>query len=521
MKRYIASLVSLLIVATSCSDFLDTVPDNRTEVNSADKVAALLVSAYPTSAPLLIGEMSSDNVMDNGGQYDALLLQEQLYLWEDPTEVGTDGVYGVWEACYSAAASANKALESIVELGSPSTLDPQKGEALLCRAYAHFLLATTFCMPYNPETATQHLGIPYVKESGTTIQSPTERGTLQEVYEQIAADIEEGLPLIKDNVYSVPRYHFNKKAANAFAARFYLYYQQWDKVIEYATVAVGNVPSNTLRHWEEDFGGLSQVSDVATQYTSEKVSANLLIQSLYSSIGYVLGPYDIYKRYGHGQPIYQNETIASSGPWTERGGLVISNLVLSNQQKNPFPKFVTYFEYIDKTSGIGYNHAVSVAFSVDEALLARAEAYVLCDEHDYTSALRDINDWIVYHSTRSSDTGSDLTLSDVNTFYNQLAYQPVTLNDDSERSVKKTLNPEGFTVNEGTEENLIQLILQLRRLETLQEGLRWQDLKRYGIEFSHNRAGELADVLTKDDPRRAIQLPPDVINAGMEPNPRN
>ncbi len=86
--------------------------------------------------------------------------------------------------------------------------------------------------------------------------------------------------------------------------------------------------------------------------------------------------------------------------------------------------------------------------------------------------------------------------------------------------MKKRLNPEGFTVEPGTEENLIQLILQLRRLETMQEGLRWFDLKRYGIEFSHNRAGNSPIVLGKEDPRRAIQLPQDVITAGMEPNPR-
>lgn len=513
--------VSLLVVTSSCADFLDTPPDNRTEINSGEKVTALLVSAYPTSLPLMIGEMSSDNVMDNGGQYDALLLQEQLYLWQDPTEVSSDGTYGVWEACYNAIASTNMALEGIARLNSPSSLNPSRGEALICRAYSHFVLATTFCMPYNPETAGQHLGIPYIKASGTVITSPSERGTLQETYEQIASDIAEGLPLIKDNIYRVPNYHFNKKAAHAFAARFYLYYQKWNQVIECANVAIGTNPTTTLRHWEEDFGGISQVSDISTQYISEKKSANLLIMPLYSSAGYVFGPYDIYKRYGHGQPIYKYETIASYGPWSGRGGMVMANLILTNQQKNTFPKITTYFEYLDKSSGIGYDHTVTVPFTVDEAILCRAEAYALCPDHNYAKALEDINYWIVYHNTRSADKGSDLTLNDVNTFYNYLEYQPVPITDDRDRSVKKVLNPQGFTVTSGTEENLIQLILQLRRLESIQEGLRWQDLKRYGIEFSHNRAGDVPLVLKKDDPKRAIQLPLDVINAGVEPNPRN
>ena len=510
---------SLLLSATACSDFLDTLPDNRTEINSSDKIATLLVSAYPTALPLLIGEMSSDNVMDNGAQYDADLLQAQVYAWKDVTETDYDGVDNVWERCYNAIASANMALEGIEELGSPASLNPQKGEALVCRAYAHFVLATTFCMPYNPATASQQLGIPYVIASGTVIEGIKERGTLQEDFDQIAADLEIGLPLIKDNAYKVPSYHFNKRAANAFAARFYLYAQQWDKVIEHASVAVGGNPAGTQRHWEEDFGSISQVSDVETQYISEKKTANLLIVPLMSNMAYITGPYGVYERYGHGHAIYSKETTGVNGPWQLRGGLVLSDIVVSNQQKNPFPKMITHFEYIDKNSGIGYPHVVTVPFTVDETMLSRAEAYTL--KGDYDKALKDINSWILYHNYRSRDKGSDLSLSDVNAFYNQLAYHPAELTSEKQRSMKKKLNPEGFTVAEGTQENLIQLILQLRRLDTLQEGVRWQDLKRYGIEFSHNHAGQKVDVLTKDDPRRAIQLPQDVINAGMQPNPRN
>ena len=58
-------LASALLTCSSCSDFLDTLPDSRTEINSTDKISPLLVSAYPTTLPLLIGELSSDNVMDN------------------------------------------------------------------------------------------------------------------------------------------------------------------------------------------------------------------------------------------------------------------------------------------------------------------------------------------------------------------------------------------------------------------------------------------------------------------------
>lgn len=365
------------------------------------------------------------------------------------------------------------------------------------------------------------MGIPYRTRTGDSVYPEnTERGSLKNTYEQIAADLEAGLPLIKDAAYEVPKYHFNRKAANAFAARFYLYYQKWDKVIECANIAIGSNPVTALRNWEADFGGVSLVDDISNQYVSEKKPANLLLAALGSQVPIITGPYNTLKRYGHGTPIYTNETIDADGPWHWRGGLVMSTFILSVVQKNPFPKLKLYFEYVDKANGLYYPHTVAVPFSVDETLLCRAEAYVLSDNPDYSKALEDINFWIESHSALSKDEGHDLTEQEVNNFYNSLPYQPTIVTKDKERSVKKRLNPEGFTVEPGTEENLIQLILQLRRLETMQEGLRWFDLKRYGIEFSHNRAGNSPIVLGKEDPRRAIQLPQDVITAGMEPNPR-
>ena len=112
-------------------------------------------------------------------------------------------------------------------MGNPQSLSAQRGEALLCRAYNHFVLATTFCKAYSTN-ADKDLGIPYIKEPETSVNPQYSRGTVAEVYQNIAADLEEGLPLIDDNIYSRVKYHFNKKAAYAFAARFYLYYTQPD-----------------------------------------------------------------------------------------------------------------------------------------------------------------------------------------------------------------------------------------------------------------------------------------------------
>ena len=93
------------------------------------------------------------------------------------------------------------------------------------------------------------MGIPYSETPETQVSPQYERGNMKELYEKINADIEEGLPLINDDIYSVPKYHFNRKAAHAFAARFNLYYHNYDKVIQYANIVLGNNPEKIMRAW--------------------------------------------------------------------------------------------------------------------------------------------------------------------------------------------------------------------------------------------------------------------------------
>ena len=67
MKKYIimASVAALAIGLSSCSNFLDELPDNRTELNE-NNVGKILLSAYPTTAICEMGEMSSDNTLRLG-----------------------------------------------------------------------------------------------------------------------------------------------------------------------------------------------------------------------------------------------------------------------------------------------------------------------------------------------------------------------------------------------------------------------------------------------------------------------
>lgn len=55
-------LAAALVALPACNDFLDEMPDNRTELDSSDKITSLLVSAYSEHTYPVTCEYASDNV---------------------------------------------------------------------------------------------------------------------------------------------------------------------------------------------------------------------------------------------------------------------------------------------------------------------------------------------------------------------------------------------------------------------------------------------------------------------------
>lgn len=169
MKKSIIYLLGIAVVIPafmSCSDFLDQNPDLRTTLDSEEKIANILVSAYISGAGSyqLVAELSSDNVCDYGITKNYNQFYQDVYEWAEEVTSNNDAPRNIWSSNYNNIANANQALSAIEELGGPTTtrLKASKGEALICRAYSHFVLANMFCMPYHPATAGNYLGIPYM-----------------------------------------------------------------------------------------------------------------------------------------------------------------------------------------------------------------------------------------------------------------------------------------------------------------------------------------------------------------------
>ena len=165
----LAGVVCLSFAATlsSCESELDEVPDNRTEIDTPEKVQLLLVSAYPQATPAVMCELFGDNYVDNNvvranaGLHRApdQEFHSEAYAWKDVTNYSTgtnDTPYQTWEQYYQGIAVCNHAIEAMRNMSANPATDPNLshswGEAHVLRAYLHFVLVNVFAEAYKDDT---------------------------------------------------------------------------------------------------------------------------------------------------------------------------------------------------------------------------------------------------------------------------------------------------------------------------------------------------------------------------------
>ena len=521
-------LASVAILA-SCADQLDTLPDNRTTLDTPKKIAGLLVTAYPDRTPTLFNEWMSDNTDYMGAQNSqGNRGGDQYFFWQEQTEGGNDSPEQVWMLYYEGVYKANEALAAIEDQGGPKNdiLRNSKGEALLIRAYDHFILANEFCRPYNGKTSTKDAGLYYATGIAdfSAAAEQSNRGTVADVYAKIAADIEAGIPLLNDT-YEVPKYHFNKQAAYAFATRFYLYYEKWEKAKEYADKLLGSNPAASLRDYRAlqamPLSKSEQAVKIAEAYCSASADCNLLVQTSVSNAGMALAPWLISKRYTLTNYLAETELFQSNNIWGTSSNLIWKPFTVNSGESNfaLLMKLPREFEIRNTTTGSGYLRTLNVDFTMDEALLNRAEAEIMLGQND--AACADMTIWM----KNFFNTNVTLTPTSVQTYFKTVSYAYA----DAAKMVpsfKKHISPR-FTIDaEGSvQESLLQCLLNFRRIETVHQGMRWMDIRRYNIEIprrligANGKPSKNLDWLEKDDPRQVVQIPQSIREAGVAGNP--
>ena len=557
MKKYIGlSIFALALGLTSCSDsFLDKTPDERVELTSVDDVVMLLGTAYSTANYGWICEISSDNIIDinapymatqnNGDELEVRFnltsynrMDDEAYRFEPVrSSTSSDSPAEVWENTYHAIAVANHALAKLDELRGRTSLDDPSisnqmrsayAEAYLTRAYNHFVLVNVFSQAYrDEELSRQDVGVPYSTTPEDKVLVDYQRGSVTETYQKIEEDLLLGLKYLSDANYEKPKWHFNLKAAHAFAARFYLYKREYSKVIEHANFVLGD---NTtagraslpgLLYQLAGFDNATNSVDCAEIWQGPDQANNLMLVATHStqwrrSVGYRYATAgkalrDIYYHLGPNWNYYCMRMAAVADKFYWDG---------NSDHGYMSSRIAERFEYSDKVAGIGYAHIIRREFTASELLLERAEAELL-GNNDIDGCVEDL---IAYEESRQNFSETTKA-SYINAMYPltkeriEKWYTAVDAGNHSntfadwnftqEVSPKFVIKPEVLVY--------MNCINDMRRYETAWTGLRFFDLKRFGIPYSHVYGPEATKYdLRAHDSRLAIELPQEVLLAGLE-----
>jgi len=190
------------------------------------------------------------------------------YTWQQ--RIGTNDTYAgylaenaTWTKSYYHINVCNNILGTLERLEAVDDADRQghekvSGEAHFIRAFIYFFLNNLYGKPYDPKTATTDLGVP-IKLSENVQDVKFTRNTVQEVYDQVLADLEVARTHLAN--YEGERnsiYRADYTSALLLSARVALYMQNWADAAKYAKMVINLHPAL------EDLNTTSEIFDRAT-----------------------------------------------------------------------------------------------------------------------------------------------------------------------------------------------------------------------------------------------------------------
>lgn len=390
-----------------------------------------------------------------------------------------------WFSGYKIINGACQIIESVDE-GSSIDMDQLIGENYFLRAMAHFDMVRMFAKPYSQGTSN-----PGIIVRTSSSEQGGARNTVGEVYTQIIADLEKGAELMNS---SRGAGFASKEAAWALLSRVYLYMEENDKAIEFATKVIdSNVFQLELGDsYPNYFKNALNSSEtiLCTEHTLQDDKVSGSISSMYLSdqgLGWgeiyaslplrnLLNKYPEDIRHSFIKPEYK----------TDADG----NIVTDAQDKpvvaerNGYPKYyMTKFSYQDDVVTL----SSPVYLRLAEMYLNRAEAY--------------------------AKTGNEsAALDDVNTIRERAGL--------SGEALYSSGNLHGIS-------SVFDVVLLERRLEFFTEGQRTFDVYRNNLVMDrsypgvHLAEGETTQLIDPTDPRIIYYIPADEMLANPDMTQNN
>jgi hypothetical protein len=241
MKNKISAiLIALSCLTVSCGeDYLDTLPTNQVDAASAFLTTKNAEASVNGIYRLLYSQVT-------GGDQGHANHPAQLYIWDlmgddvvmPNTTNGWNQTDAAWvthrtdanvatthpyRMYYRVIANTNVAIANIPNAdGLQAVKDRLLGEVHALRGWAYFNLVQMYGKRYVSGTANTQMGVPLVLTA--TIEGQP-RATVEEVYAQINADLDQAITLLPST--PVNKSHPDKEVAKGLKARVALVQQNW------------------------------------------------------------------------------------------------------------------------------------------------------------------------------------------------------------------------------------------------------------------------------------------------------
>lgn len=239
MKYNILSVLFAALMLVSCDDFLDVKPKGVSIPEKASEYEQLLNYAQLTKGlEVYMNYMTDDAWVPDKGYagYEAMAVSNRnLYTFQ--SEVFGPAEWDIlWLQSYNRIYYCNVVVNQI--MGSEGDLAYKqrvRADALVLRAFDYLGLVNAYAKHYNKETASTDLGVPLQLDENIT-NAPITRVSIQRVYDQIIADLDEAVKYLPD--VNLLQYRGSKPFARAVQARMYLCMGDYDKALYWAEEAL-------------------------------------------------------------------------------------------------------------------------------------------------------------------------------------------------------------------------------------------------------------------------------------------
>lgn len=240
-QKLIVALLPVLLLA-ACDKYLDLAPKGvKILTSTTDYDQWLNNTTLATSMPNVLNALA-DNVDAPTIPTPATSVNDFIYTWQPQFSVDVTAAPQFWTKFYADIYYYNTVLQGIDKAsGSAEQRKSLKAEALLGRAFNYVYLVNLYGRPYNGNTASQDLAVPFVTSNDVEDAVPP-RSTVQDIYGHIIADIESAIPdLPKNNDNN--RFRGSTAAGYSILARAYLYMGNFQKAAQNARLALDNGPN--------------------------------------------------------------------------------------------------------------------------------------------------------------------------------------------------------------------------------------------------------------------------------------